>query len=121
MGSKLRRKPGICALAEKLWNAMRPYASSARAKIGLFFFVVNFPFGYGGLFVSSAIAASTKEPRWLIVGTCCYALSWIMLGIAVLILGADTVTFLKGTGKRKFHAWRRARLRWKQIQRKTMH
>ena len=112
MGIKLRRKPGVCALAAKLWNAMRRYASSVKARLGLFFFVVNIPFGYGGLLVTSAIAASTKEPRWLMVGTCCYALSWIMLGLAILLLGADTIAFLKGAGKRKFHAWRLARKKW---------
>ena len=121
MVRKLSHKPNSCDLVAKLWTSMKPFASSARTRLGLFLFVVNFPFGYGGLLVASAIAASTKEPRWLIVGTCCYALSWIMLGLAILFLGADTVAFLKGAGKRKIRAWRRARRSWRHIQRKTMH
>ncbi|MBQ7649336.1 MAG: hypothetical protein IJS15_00165 [Victivallales bacterium] len=119
MDSKISHKPNTCALAAKLWSAMRPYASTTRARLGLFFFVVNFPFGYGGLFISSAIAASTHDARWLVVGTCCYALSWIMLGMSVLMLGSDTIAFLKGAGKRKFRAWRLARRCWKFRQSET--
>ncbi len=112
MVSKLSHKPNICDLIAKVWKAMKPLASSLRTRLGLFFFVVNFPFGYGGLAVTSAIAAATKEPRWLIVGTCCYALSWLMLGLAILFLGADTVKFLRTSGKRKWRAWKFARQQW---------
>ena len=117
---KLSRKPTICGLAAKIWAAMKPLAGSFKTRLGLFFFVVNFPFGYGGLLISSAIAASTHDSRWLIVGTCCYAISWGMLGLAVLFLGSDTVKFLRGSGKRKFRAWRRARRLWKHKQHETM-
>ncbi len=109
MDSKISHKPNICNLAAKLWASMRPFASNVKTRLGLFLFVVNFPFGYGGLLVTSAISASTKNPRWLIVGTCCYALSWLMLGLAILFLGADTVRFLRTSGKRKWKAWRIAR------------
>ena len=119
MGSKISRKPTICDLAAKYWAVIKSWAGSFRTRLGLFFFVVNFPFGYGGLVVSSAIAASTHDSRWLIVGTCCYVISWIMLGLAILFLGSDTVKFLRGSGKRKFRAWRRARRLWKHVQHKA--
>ena len=101
---KLSRKPDICVLIAKLAKSMKPLASNLRTRLGLFFFVVNFPFGYGGLAITSAIAASTKEPRWLLAGTCCYALSWLMLGMAILLLGTDTVKFLRTSGRRKWQA-----------------
>ena len=69
----------------------------------------------------TTIAASTHDSRWLIVGTCCYVISWIMLGFAILFLGSDTVKFLRGSGKRKFRAWRRARRLWKHIQHEAKH
>ena len=112
MVSKLNRKPNTCVLAAKVWGAMHPLASSFRARLGLFFFVVNFPFGYGGLAVSSALAAATKEPRWLIAGTTCYVLSWVMLGLAIIFLGADTVAFLRSSGRRKWRAWKSVRQQW---------
>ncbi len=121
MGSKLIRKPTICDLAAKIWKVMKPLASSFKTRLGLFFFVVNVPFGYGGLMVASAIAASRHDSRWLIVGTACYVISWIMLGLAILFLGADTVAFLKGAGKRKVRAWRRARRRWRYVKYETKH
>lgn len=61
---------------------------SRRFKIGVFFLVVNMPFGYGGGILASVIGIKMGHPvlgvGW---GVCIYIISWIMLGLGIWMAG----------------------------------
>ena len=59
--------------------------------IGLALLILNFPVGYGGLLATGALAARTEKPFWLLVGLGFYIVSWIMLGLGVLLAGAEGI------------------------------
>jgi uncharacterized BrkB/YihY/UPF0761 family membrane protein len=80
-----------------------------RFTIGILLLLGNVPFGYGALAVCSAIAAAQKSKAWGIAGAVCYVLSWMMLGLGILLVGPAVHRFLSQDTKRKFRAWRRFR------------
>ena len=79
------------------------------SRIGLLLLVANIPFGYLMLLAGTAIATFTAESRWLLIGTAGYALSWLMLGLGVLMAGPALTIRLKRTVKRRKKAWKRLR------------
>lgn len=68
---------------------------SPRFRAGLVLLIANVPVGYGGLAVAGGIAAWTGEPRWLLAGAACYALSWMMLLAGIALSGRDGVAYAK--------------------------
>ena len=55
--------------------------------IGIGLIVVNVPFGWGALTVGAALAVALKQPQWLLWGMIGYGVSWVLLGVGVLITG----------------------------------
>ncbi len=80
-----------------------------RFTTGLFLLLGNFPFGYGGLALCGAIAAARKSNAWAIAGGACYVISWMMLGLGILLVGPDMYHFVSRNTKIKVRAWRRFR------------
>ena len=64
-------------------------------KIGLVLLVINIPFGYGGLAAAAAVATATHQPRWLILGGACYAVSWLMLGAGFYLCGPEGMRYVR--------------------------
>ena len=75
--------------------------SGLQFKTGVVLLVINVPFGYGGMAITAAIAAAKKQPGWLIAGGVIYGLSWLMLGLGILMAGPEGIKYVKGfRGKR---------------------
>ena len=76
---------------------------SLRFKIGVFLLVVNMPFGYGGGALASAIGVKMGQPALGVgVGFGIYIISWIMLGLGILMAGPDGVQLVKDLRKKWF-------------------
>ncbi len=56
-------------------------------KLGLILLAVNYPLGYGSLWVCGIMFVKTKSIIWLSVGGGLYGLSWIMLAVGFLLAG----------------------------------
>jgi uncharacterized membrane protein (DUF485 family) len=76
---------------------------SLRFKIGVFFLVVNMPFGFGGGFLAAAIGVKKGQPKFgLVLGVGIYILSWIMLGLGIWMAGPEGVQLAKDLCKKWF-------------------
>ena len=76
---------------------------SLRFKIGVFFLVVNMPFGYGGGFLAAAIGVKMGQPKFgVVLGVGIYILSWIMLGLGIWMAGPEGVQLVKDLRKKWF-------------------
>lgn len=70
--------------------------TSFRFKLGVFFLIFNLPFGFGGAAAAGAAAVATgNKAFWTGVGVAIYASSWAMLGLGVLLAGADGKRYVK--------------------------
>ena len=77
--------------------------SKLRFKIGVFFLVVNVPFGYGGGALATAIGVKMGKPALGAgFGIGIYILSWIMLGLGVWMAGPEGVQLVKDLRKKWF-------------------
>lgn len=103
------RKPGIGALCIKQLAGAKEFTKTLRGKIGLFLLVTNFPLGYGGLALGPILAKSLNDKRWLLFSPVSYALSWIMLGAATILLGAAAKNIILNSARKKYRAWKRLR------------
>ena len=54
---------------------------------GITLIAVSSPLGWIGLLGFAALAAAKRNPHWVWPGVGIYALSWVLLGIGVLITG----------------------------------
>jgi hypothetical protein len=76
---------------------------SLRFKIGVFFLIVNTPFGYGGGALAAAIGVKIGKPAFGVgLGVGIYILSWIILGLGVLMAGPEGVQHVKYLRKKWF-------------------
>ena len=78
-------------------------------KLGLWLFGLNWFVGYGGIAVCTALASATSRKGWLVMGGICYAISWAMLGIGTLLLGAEAKNRLVHDYKSQLKAFKRLR------------
>ncbi|MBO4512972.1 MAG: hypothetical protein J5746_09405 [Victivallales bacterium] len=101
-------KPSICGLVSHLCRSSLRLASSIRLRIALLLLVLNFPLGYGGIALFAAISGKTGNPRWLLGGAICYALSWAMLFAGTVLAGTKAGDFSRVT-KGGWRAWKRLR------------
>ena len=76
---------------------------SLRFKIGVFFLVINLPFGYGGGALVSAIGVKMGQPALGAgFGIVIYIISWIMLGMGIWMAGPEGVQLVKDLRKKWF-------------------
>jgi hypothetical protein len=76
---------------------------SLRFKIGLFFLVINVPFGYGGGALAAALGVKIGKPALGAgLGIVIYAISWIMLGLGVWMAGPEGVQLVNDLRKKLF-------------------
>ena len=76
---------------------------SLRFKIGVFFLIVNTPFGYGGGFLAAAIGVKIGQTALgAVLGFGIYMLSWSMLGLGIWMAGSEEVQRVKGLHKKWF-------------------
>jgi hypothetical protein len=76
---------------------------SLRFKAGVFFLVVNMPFGYGGGALAAAIGVKMGQPAFGVgLGVGIYILSWIMLGLGIWMAGPEGVQLVKDLRKKWF-------------------
>ena len=76
---------------------------SLRFKICVFFLIVNMPFGYWGGALAVVIGVKIGKPALGVsLGVGIYILSWIMLGLGVLMAGTKGVQLVKDLSKKLF-------------------
>ena len=80
----------------------RPFAF----RFGVSLLLLNVPFGYGGLAVAAALATWSGNGRWLWLGGACYAASWGMLGLGLLLCGRKGLEDARGLWRK----WRQKEL-----------
>lgn len=90
---------------------MSPIASTKpiglRFRIGVLLLIINFPFGYIGLAIGTALFAKTHHFFWQAVGLGYYALSWAMLGLGVWMAGPAGKRIAIETGRKFMARFRR--------------
>jgi hypothetical protein len=101
----------ICSLLLKCYRSAARRGDNARFQLGLWLLLINCPFGYSALLLTGLLAGARRDPRWLYVGGLCYALSWLMLGAGVWLLGVHAKQMLAKDFRRKYGAWSRLRRR----------
>lgn len=99
------KKYGV--LLQRLGRGLRRCPSGFTFRLGVFFLLFNFPFGYGGMAICASLAAAKKDPRWVTAGGACYVLSWVMLGLGTLLAGKTAKNLMFSQIKRVYRAWRR--------------
>lgn len=75
--------------------------------LGFWLFVLNWPFGYGGAAVCGLLALRGSPRFWGAAAVAVYALSWVMLGLGTLLLGANAKTLARD--------WRRSSALFRRI------
>ena len=101
-------RPTICGFVSHLCRSSLRLASSIRLRIALLLLTLNFPLGYGGIALFAAISGKTGNPRWLLGGAICYALSWAMLFAGTVLAGTKAGDFSRVT-RGGWRAWKRLR------------
>ena len=103
------QRPGLGGLFVGMHRGLRRHATSARFWIGVIFLVTNIPLGYAFLGLAALLTSITGNKNWAIIGTIGYGITWIMLGLSVVLLGKDSVRLSKLVIRGKYKAWRRMR------------
>ena len=84
-------------------NEMVKPKRSLRFKTGVFFLLVNMPFGYGGGVLATAIGVKIGQPSLGVsFGVGIYMLSWIMLGLGIWMAGPEGVQLVKDLRRKWF-------------------
>jgi hypothetical protein len=76
---------------------------SLRFRIGVFFLIINVPFGYGVGALVAAVAAKRGEPALgAVLGIVIYILSWGMMGLGIWLAGPEGIQLVKDFRKKLF-------------------
>ncbi len=86
---------------KKLLERIR--SSKTAFKIGIFLLVVNIPLGWMGIVVGSYLSAHFKNPRFHILSGILYGLTWVMLGVGIILAGPKGIEI----AKKKLRFWKR--------------
>ena len=103
------QKPGLCDLLTGIFKGIKRHGTSTRFWVGIVFLLTNVPIGYTLLGIGSLMAAVTKNPKWAIIGTIGYVISWGMLLLSFILLGKKSFKTAHQVVRGKFKAWRRLR------------
>lgn len=80
-------------------NAPRTF----RFRLGVFFLLINIPFGLAGVALAGWMIARTGHVRfWSLVGGGIYASSWLLFGAGVLLAGPDGKAYVKNIWRSLF-------------------
>ena len=72
-----------------------PDDSRSRFRIGLIFLVLSYVFGWPFLLLIEALALYLENSLLGVIGAVIYSMSWVFLGIAVLLSGPGVVEFAR--------------------------
>jgi len=78
-------------------------------RIGLVLLVANVPIGYGGMAAGAVFSGITRKPIGLAFGAACYALSWAMMALGLVMAGPEGSRYAKHYWRRRLHKRRLAR------------
>jgi len=121
-GKKYRRVSEWVLLLRLLQEALS-CEGSFRYRLGMILFLGNWPVGYGGVMICAMLSTYYKKGWIASLGGVCYILSWIMLGVSVVLLGKPVVTLKKRKMVHICRAWRRLnamRRRWRMKERERL-
>ena len=105
-----RKKPGLCGLLSHLVRRLF-FTEHYRlvTLVGLLFVLLNVPIGWGSAALFSLIALHRNMPIFYTIAGLCYAGSWLLLGLGIVMAGRDTVRAFRARIPRGWRAWRRLR------------
>lgn len=100
-----RKEDSATIMCEKrpLRNDLIKPKRSLRFKVGVFFLIINIPFGYGVAPLAAVIGMKMGKPAFgagLCIGI--YIISWIMLGLGVWMAGPEGVQLVKDLRRKCF-------------------
>lgn len=77
-----------------------------RLVLGLFLFVLNFLLGWPVVAALGAAAVLTSDPFLVVIGgPAAYAFSWLLLGLAVWLVGPDSARYLRAILRWAVRRW----------------
>ena len=83
-------------------NTKEP-VTSIRFRAGVCLIILNMPMGLGGAAFAGAMAVRTGHKAfWAGIGVTIYALSWVMLGLGLILSGKQGVQYAKELKKKWF-------------------
>jgi hypothetical protein len=66
-----------------------------RFRLGLVLLTTNQPLGWGALLLCAALAVKTGRKELYYWGIVAYGLSWVMLGVGVVLAGRDGLQYAR--------------------------
>ncbi len=76
--------------------------SGLQFKIGIVLLILSFPVAYGLIFLFGILSIKTANSKWLWWSGKVYAISWVLLGFSVLLIGKQGVSWFKKQMKMLF-------------------
>ena len=76
---------------------------SLRTWIGIALLVTNQPVGIGAILTGNAIAVHTHNAFFSYIGFGIYTLSWVMLGLGLLLAGPEGIKYSRRLLKKLWH------------------
>ncbi len=76
-------------------NKPTPQVPKSRFRLGMFFLVLNYLFGWPFLLIIESAAIYYEDPSLGIIGAVGYGISWALLGIAVWLAGPGILEYVK--------------------------
>ena len=101
------RRPNFCGFLRHLCRRLFAHRYGFGTMMGLFLVASNVPFGWGGAVVCVFLAVKLDRPFFYQLAAACYALSWLMLGVGVMLAGRGTVKACREQFPRAWRAYRR--------------
>ena len=66
---------------------------SLKFRIGITLLLINYPVGWGGVSLCSTLAILNDNAKLHFVGIGIYTLSWLMLGLGLLLAGPEGIQY----------------------------
>ena len=86
-------------------NETKPVTFSPRFFTGILLLTVNQPLGWAALLICNAVALARESPFFTCLGFALYALTWVMMGLGLLLAGPEGLRYSRLLLTR---AWRRS-------------
>ncbi len=101
------RRPSFWRVPQHCLRAFK--GLSPLAFTGLLLVVLNVPVGWGGAAICACMGARSTSRFWYMAAGVIYVLSWVMLGLGLLLAGPQVIASFKKRRQSAWRAWRRKR------------
>jgi hypothetical protein len=74
--------------------------SGTRLKMGIILVIASQLLGWGGIAFFCSLALKTRKPGMCLFGTILYAVSWGLLGLCIVLVGAEGIQYIRNLLKK---------------------